>query len=120
VVDRGPRVEGLRGSGHLVAPGLVLTVAHARAGRDVVPAPFGRIGDCTAVLAVQALGFPRARNLLTLAICAETPKIHHWVGTVARLFPSAIRKAGNVFLSTYQGMGRRAPREWEPGARRSR
>jgi Trypsin-like peptidase domain len=106
VVDRGLGDEGSRGSGYLVAPGLVLTAAHvvagarmvrvrldvgqpaevevpaegwwadpagsigtdlavvmipaaASAGRDVGWARFGRIGDGTAVLAVQAFGFPR-------------------------------------------------------------
>ena len=99
-------IEGFRGSGYLVAPGLVLTAAHVvagasavrvrldvgqpteidvqaerwwadpdghngtdlavvmipadvTAGREVEPARFGRISDCTAVLAVQAFGFPR-------------------------------------------------------------
>ena len=106
VADRGPGDAGWRGSGYLVAPGLVLTAAHvvagasvvrvrldvgqrtevdvqadswwadskadngtdlavimipadATAGRDVERVRFGRISDCTAVLAVQALGFPR-------------------------------------------------------------
>ena len=106
VVDRGAGIDSFRGSGYLVAPGLVLTAAHVlagasavrvrldvgqptevdvqaerwwadpdghhgtdlavvmipadvTAGRDVDPARFGRISDCTAVLAVQALGFPR-------------------------------------------------------------
>lgn len=105
VVDRG-RGGGSRGSGYLVAPGLVLTAAHvvaeasavrvrldlgqrteidvsaedwwvdpegsngtdlavvrialgATEGRDAEPARFGRIGDCTAVFAVQVFGFPR-------------------------------------------------------------
>ena len=105
VVERGPGGEGSRGSGYLVAPGLVLTAAHVVAGASVVrvrldvgqpteidvqaegwwadpegsdgtdlavvmipgtrlrgamcePARFGRISDCTAVLAVQAFGFP--------------------------------------------------------------
>ena len=105
VVERGPGGAGSRGSGYLVAPGLVLTAAHvvagarvvrvrldvgqrterdvraegwwadpagsngtdlavvmipgdATAGRDVEPARFGRIGDCAAVVAVQAFGFP--------------------------------------------------------------
>ena len=106
VVDRGPGTDSFRGSGYLVAPGLVLTAAHvvagasavrvrldvgqateidvpaerwwadpdgrngtdlavvmipedATAGREVEPARFGRISDGTAVLAVQAFGFPR-------------------------------------------------------------
>ena len=106
VVDRGPSDDSFRGSGYLVAPGLVLTAAHVlagasgvrvrldvdqrteidvqadrwwadleaqdgtdlavimipadvTAGRDAEPVRFGRIRDCTAVLAVQALGFPR-------------------------------------------------------------
>ena len=106
VVERGPGGAGSRGSGYLVAPGLVLTAAHvvagasavrvrldvgqpaevevlaeglvgrpcgaarhrprrghdprdATAGREVEPARFGRISDGTAVLAVQAFGFPR-------------------------------------------------------------
>jgi hypothetical protein len=105
-VDRGAGIDSFRGSGYLVAPGLVLTAAHVlagactvrvrldvgqpgqvdvqakqwwadpdegngtdlavvmipadvSAGRDIERARFGRISDCTAVLAVQALGFPR-------------------------------------------------------------
>ena len=37
---------------------VVLIPGEATAGRDVEPARFGQIGDCTAVLAVQAFGFP--------------------------------------------------------------
>ena len=36
VVDRGPGGEGSRGSGYLVAPGLVLTAAHVVAGAVTV------------------------------------------------------------------------------------
>jgi Trypsin-like peptidase domain len=106
VADRRGGIDSFRGSGYLVAPGVVLTAAHVlggasavrvrldvgqqaeievpaerwwadpdghhgtdlavviipadvTAGRDVERARFGRISDCTAVLAVQALGFPR-------------------------------------------------------------
>ena len=38
---------------------VVIIPADVTAGRDVERARFGRISDCTAVLAVQALGFPR-------------------------------------------------------------
>ena len=106
VTDRPAGSASFRGSGYLVAPGLVLTAAHVLAGASVVRvrldagqpgevdvqaeqwwadpdgrhgtdlavvmipadvtagrkvdlARFGRISDCTAVLAVRALGFPR-------------------------------------------------------------
>ena len=105
VAGPGAGGKSVRGSGYLVAPGLVLTAAHVLAGaslvrvrldagqpaetvvqaerwwvdpeghngtdlaviaipaeatkgRDVDPAGFGGISDCTAVLAVQAFGFP--------------------------------------------------------------
>ena len=38
---------------------VVMIPEDATAGRDVEPARFGRISDCTAVLAVQAFGFPQ-------------------------------------------------------------
>ena len=106
VADRGGGIGSFRGSGYLVAPGVVLTAAHVVAGasavqvrldvgqqteievpaerwwadpdghygtdlavvvipadvtdgREVERARFGRVSDCAAVLAVQALGFPR-------------------------------------------------------------
>jgi hypothetical protein len=105
IVHRGPGDEGSRGSGYLIAPGMVLTAAHvlarastvrvrldagnqneidvladkwwvdpdpgdgtdlaviripgeATAGRHVERVRFGRISDCTAVLPVQAFGYP--------------------------------------------------------------
>ena len=119
VVDHGPEAGSFRGSGYLVAPGLVLTAAHVVAGasavrvrldvgqpsevdveadrwwadraghdgtdlavvmipedalpgRDVALARFGRIRDCTAELAVQALGFPLSK-LRTSARSAAEP-----------------------------------------------
>ena len=108
VADRESGVDSFRGSGYLVAPGVVLTAAHVlvgasavrvrldvgqqseievpaerwwadpdghhgtdlavivipadvTAGRDVERVQFGGISDCTAVLSVQALGFPRSK-----------------------------------------------------------
>ena len=119
VVDRGSGDEDSRGSGYLVAPGLVLTAAHvvdgalavrirldvgqrtevavqaeewwaapeggnstdlavvmisraATAGRAVERARFGRIGDTTAVLLVQAFGFPRFKLRAKSANTTET------------------------------------------------
>jgi hypothetical protein len=119
VADRGAGTDSFRGSGYLVAPGMVLTAAHVligseavrvrldvgqptevdvqaeqwwadpdgrhgtdlavvmipaevTAGWDVDLARFGRISDCTAVLAVQALGFPRFKLRDSTAITGES------------------------------------------------
>src|SRR5207245_2342701 len=43
----------------------------------------------------------RARRLLALALSAESGEIRSWVEGVSHFFPSAIRGAGDVFISAY-------------------
>lgn len=143
VVDRTAGKESCRGSGYLVAPGLVLTAAHvlaeasmvrvrldvgqpteidvraegwwvdperhdgtdlavvmikadATAGREVDLVHFGRISDCTAVLAVQALGFPRFKLRCSPATTAQ-PEIFRDLDQVTGHAPvAANRRQGTL------------------------
>ena len=146
VVDRGAGTNSFRGSGYLVAPGLVLTAAHVlaeasavrvrldvgqatevdvqagywwadprghhgtdlaavmipadvMAGRDVDPAPFGRISDCTAVLAVQALGFPLFK-LRGSAASTDEPEVFRDLDQVTGHAPvAANRRQGTLAVN---------------------
>jgi hypothetical protein len=44
----------------------------------------------------------RARHLLALALSMDSPEIRWRIEQVSRLFPSAIRGAGDVFESAYK------------------
>ncbi len=143
VADRGGGIDSFRGSGYLVAPGVVLTAAHVlagasavrvrldvgqraeievpperwwadpdghhgtdlavivipadvTAGRDVERARFGRISDCTAVLAVQALGFPR-HKLRSAAANTGKPEVFRDLDQVTGHAPvAANRRQGTL------------------------
>jgi Trypsin-like peptidase domain len=50
----------------------------------------------------EAGNLERALHLLAVALSIGAPEIGWWIGTVTRLFPSAVRAAGSVFMSAYQ------------------
>ena len=52
--------------------------------------------------AAQAGDPDRARHLLALALSGESPEIGWWIEGVSHLFSSAIRGAGDVFISAYK------------------
>ena len=52
--------------------------------------------------AAQAGDPDRARRLMALALSADSSEIRWWIDGVSHLFPSAIRGAGDVFISAYK------------------
>ena len=52
--------------------------------------------------AAQAGDPDRARHLMALALSVESSAIDSWIEGVSRLFPSAIRGAGDVFIDAYK------------------
>jgi hypothetical protein len=52
--------------------------------------------------AAQAGDPDRSRHLLALALSAESAEIRSWIEGVSHFFPSAIRGAGDVFISAYK------------------
>jgi hypothetical protein len=160
VVGHGAGAGSCRGSGYLVAPGVVLTAAHVlcgasavhvrldvgrpleidvpadtwwanadtdlavvvipdgvTAGRQVEVAQFGRAGDSTAVLSVQALGFPRFK-LRSSAAGAGEPAVFRDLDQVTGHTPvAANRRQGTlaVYLDDPAPAteGPAAPSPWE-------
>ena len=160
VADCGAGTGSCRGSGYLVAPGLVLTAAHVLsgasavrvrldvgqpleidvpadqwwtnsdadlavvtipadvvAGRKVEVVQFGRIGESTAVLKVQTLGFPRFK-LRESAVGAGEPEVFRDLDHVTGHAPvAANRRQGTlaVYLDdpAPATLGPASPSPWE-------
>jgi len=50
----------------------------------------------------QAGDLDRARDLLALALSADSPEIIWWIEAVTEYFPDVIAGAGPMFLTAYQ------------------